>query len=104
MDIFALTSISENVPNTLLEAMASGLPIVATDVGDVRYLLDGENGGIIIKPKDIDAIADGIEYFLKNKQAARDKGSFVRERTEELFNLERMVSEYEKLYLDILGS
>ena len=102
MDIFALTSISENEPNTLLEAMATGLPIVATDVGDVRYMLDGENGGIVVKPKDIYAIADGIEYFLKNKQAARDKGGFVRKRTEELFNLERMVSAYEKLYLDIL--
>jgi len=102
MDIFVLPSLSENLPNTLLEAMASGLPVVATDVGDVRYILDGENGGIIVQPKDVEGIAKGIEYYLNNKQAAKDKGNFARRRVEEFFSLDKMVNAYESLYLAIM--
>lgn len=102
MDIFVLPSLSENAPNVLLEAMASGLPIIATDVGDVRYMLDGEQGGIIVKPKDTEAVARGIGYFVKNISAAREKGNFVRNRAEKMYGMNDMVRAYQSAYLTLM--
>lgn len=103
MNIFVLSSLSENCPNVLIEAMATGLPIIATDIGDVRYILGGEKGGIIIGTKDVDALADGIRFFLKNPYLAKEKGEFVRKRAESLFNLDSMVKRFESLYLTMLN-
>lgn len=63
-DVFVLPSLHEGLPNSLMEAMAMGLPCVATDVGGVRQLIaDGENG-IVIEPKSSEAIALSIEKLL----------------------------------------
>ncbi len=99
MDIFVLPSLAENAPSALLEAMATGLPIIATDVGDVRYMLDDTKGGIIVRPKDARAITDGINCFLDRPSLAKEKSNFVRKRVKELFDLDRMIKTYEKLYL-----
>jgi sugar transferase (PEP-CTERM/EpsH1 system associated) len=97
MDVFVLSSLSENFPNVLLEAMATALPIVGTDVGDVRYMVDGDSGGVIAKPGDASSLEKGMEDILRDMSAARAKGCFARKRAEELFSFERMVGSYEKL-------
>lgn len=102
MDIFVLPSRSENCPNAILEAMATGLPIVATNVGDVGYMLGGENGGIIVNPGNAVAIANGIKQFLDDPNDAKARGCFSRKRAEELFDSKKVVSLYGKLYLDLL--
>jgi sugar transferase (PEP-CTERM/EpsH1 system associated) len=99
MDIFVLPSLAENFPIALLEAMATGLPIVATDVGDVRYMLDEENGGVIVKVKDAPAISRGVEYLLDDRTEAIRRSGFARKRVEELFSLDRMAAAYGSLYL-----
>ena len=103
MDIFVLPSLSENMPNVLLQAMATALPIVATDVGDVRHMLDGEKGGIIVSPKDVEALASGIKQFLAHPDAAKGKGVFARRRVEDEFSMTRIKDVYEKLYRSLSG-
>ena len=98
MDSYALSSFSEALPMALLEAMATALPIIATDVGDVKYMLGGGKGGIIVKPKDVDALESGMRYFLDHPDAARENGNFARKRAEVSFNIVKTKDAYEKLY------
>jgi len=103
MDIFVLPSISENMPNALLQAMATALPVIATDVGDVRYMTDGEKGGMLVKPKDVLAIEKGIGYFLDDPAAAKDRGGFARKRVEQGFDIRDTAKKYESLYVSAVG-
>jgi glycosyltransferase involved in cell wall biosynthesis len=102
MDIFVLPSLSENAPNSLLEAMSTGLPVIATDVGDVSYILEEGRCGIIVKPNDVSAIAHAIDFYLRNNSDAAEKGAFSRQRALELFNVKKMISAYESLYISLM--
>ena len=104
MDIFVLPSLCENAPNVLLEAMASGLPIVASDVGDVRHMLEAGKGGIIVKPGDLQEIEEGIKYFLENPSQAQEKGNFACTKAKESFDIKKIKLIYESLYASLLIS
>jgi glycosyltransferase involved in cell wall biosynthesis len=77
-DLFALSSDFDNSPNVLLEAMACGLPIVTTDVGGVREFVADRVGGLVVAPRDADALAAGIVKYLGSPDAARDAGAHNR--------------------------
>jgi glycosyltransferase involved in cell wall biosynthesis len=79
-DVFALSSDFDNSPNALLEAMACGLPVVATDVGGVRQFVTSRDGGIVVRPGNAVALAAAIETFLASPAAARAAGSHNRAR------------------------
>lgn len=79
-DVFALSSDFDNSPNVVLEAMASGLPVVATDTGGVREFLADPAGGAIVPARDAPAMADAIERYLHSPEAARAAGAYNRRR------------------------
>jgi len=82
-DVFALSSDFDNSPNVVLEAMASALPVVTTDVGGARELVADRTGatpGAIVVPKDPAAIAGALEQFLNAPEAAQAAGAFNRTR------------------------
>jgi glycosyltransferase involved in cell wall biosynthesis len=82
-DVFALSSDFDNSPNVVLEAMASGLPVVTTDVGGVRELVADRAGaapGAIVVPSDPAALAAGFEQYLTAPDAARAAGAYNRNR------------------------
>lgn len=82
-DVFALSSDFDNSPNVVLEAMASGLPVVTTDVGGVRELVADRAGatlGAIVVPSDPAALAAGLEQYLTAPDAARAAGAYNRNR------------------------
>lgn len=80
-DVFALSSDFDNSPNAVLEAMASGLPVVTTDVGGVREFVADRVGGAVVPARAAEALADGLERYVSSTQAARDAGAFNRART-----------------------
>ena len=63
-DLFALPSLSEGLPLALLEAMFAGRPIVASDVGEVRATLGGNEAGVLVPPADPAALASALDRFL----------------------------------------
>ena len=102
-DIFVLSSLQEGISLSLLEAMASRLPIVATNVGgNPEVVIDGETG-ILVPPKDPEKMAEAIIKILQNPELAKNMGQAGRKRVEEKFSLYRMVSEYRSLYEEILA-
>ncbi len=96
--LFVLPSRSEGVSLTLLEAMARGLPVVATKVGGTpEVVVDGETG-ILVPPEDPQALAEAIIRVRGDHEAARRMGEVGRRRVERLFDIRRMVADYEALY------
>ncbi len=102
-DIFVLPSLTEGLPNVILEAMASCKPVVATAVGGIpEAVVDGETG-LLIPPGDAAAIVRAIKRLLSHNQAALRMGEAGRKRVEELFSLQREVSSFDHLYQRLLS-
>jgi glycosyltransferase involved in cell wall biosynthesis len=98
MDLFVLSSVSEGLPLTILEAMAAGLPCVATAVGAVpEAILEGLTGRLV-PPGDPTRLAAAISELLADPALCRRMGSEGQERARELFDLQEMTRRYEDLY------
>lgn len=98
MDIFVLPSKAEGISNTILEAMATGLPVVATDVGgNSQLILDGETGRLVPK-ENPQALADALYEYLSQPSMVDRQGKAARQRALDCFSLDKMVSEYQKVY------
>jgi len=102
LDVAVSSSISEGFSNVLIEAMACGVPCVATDAGDSRVIVG--NTGSIVPPGDPAALAAAISGMLRRQGAERAALSdAARRRAHDEFGLERMVRRYEELYSSCLG-
>ena len=97
---FALSSRQEGTPNVLLEAMASGLPAVATRVGGIPFLLREENG-LMVPAGDSGSLAEGIVRLLRDPELAQRMGKAGRERVERDFSLSTMIAAYEELFVRV---
>jgi len=103
-DIFVLsTALWEGLPLTVLEAMASGLPVVVSDVGGVREVVLHQETGILVPPKDHWALYEALSELLTNRSRARAMGLRGRERARIFFGVERMVRETAALYEELVG-
>jgi sugar transferase (PEP-CTERM/EpsH1 system associated) len=98
LDAFALPSLAEGVSNTILEAMATALPIVATRVGGNDELLEDGTTGRLVPPRDVDAMARALLDDFRQPDAARERGQRARRDGENRFSLDAMVSGYADLY------
>ena len=97
-DIAVSTSISEGFPNVLAEAMASGVPVVATDVGDTRLIV--RDTGVVVPPHNAAAIAAALRQLATEQGALRNQRSTAaRERIRSEFSLEKAVSAFDALHL-----
>lgn len=102
LDVITLPSRSEALPNVLGEAMACGIPVVATDVGDVRILVG--NAGRLVPPADPSALADGWRIlFEMEPDQRRQMGAWGRTGIEERFSLSAIVRRYETLYREVIA-
>jgi sugar transferase (PEP-CTERM/EpsH1 system associated) len=101
-NVFVLSSIAEGIPLTVLEAMASGLPVVATAVGGVADVVrDGETG-TLVAASDPAALAAAIEHYARDADLRRRHGEAGRLRVAAHFSLSAMVSAYSALYDQLL--
>jgi len=99
-DLFVLPSLREGLPLALLEAMATGIPVIATSVGsNPEIVTDGING-FLVPPKDSDALAQKINEALLNMERAKRLGREGQNTVERSFTVEQMVNKYEQLYLN----
>jgi glycosyltransferase involved in cell wall biosynthesis len=90
LDIFALPSITEGTPNSVIEAMALGLPIVASDVGGIPDVVSAD-AGILIQTKDSGAMAEAIIRLARDPQLRKRMGEGARKRYEQLFSPEAVL-------------
>lgn len=102
-DLFALPSRSEGISNTILEAMACGLPVVATRVGGNAELVDAPATGSLVPAADEHALAEAILAALADPARVRAQGQAGRRRIEQRFSLDAMVSAYESMYERLLA-
>ncbi|WP_445505206.1 glycosyltransferase [Microvirga sp. G4-2] len=102
LDIFVLPSVSEGTSISVLEAMASGTPVVATAVGGTPRLLDG-GCGTLVPSGDAAAMAEAIQRLLSDPIGRARMARTARERISEEFGHAAMVRAYEKLYRQVAG-
>lgn len=101
-DVFVLSSRQEGFPITILEAMAAGKPIIATDVGGCsEAVVDGETG-LIVPPEDPHALAEAILTLLNDPERARRMGEAGRQRVVAEFTVDRMVEQHLEVYERLL--
>jgi glycosyltransferase involved in cell wall biosynthesis len=97
-DLFVLPSALEGMSNAILEAMASGLPVVAHAVGGNPELVDHGRSGLLVPAGDPAALAAAIERLLHHDAERRAMGSAARRRAEQIFSLEAMLKRYADYY------
>lgn len=106
LDVVVLTSLSEGQPMVALEAMSAARPVVATDVGGCREVLEGMDGrdkrlgraGLLTPPRDPQATAEAILTICRNAELARSMGETGQRRAREVYGLENCLEAYRRLY------
>ncbi len=102
-DVFALSSSEESFGLSALEAMSCGTPVVATDVGGVREVVDHGSTGLLAAPEDIDAFAANLRALLLDRDRARAMGAAARAVAVDRFARERVMPRYEAVYERVLA-
>ena len=103
MDIFCLSSLSEGISLTLLEAMACGLPIVATAVGGNPEVVVGGETGFLVKPGSPESLSERLAVLISNEQLRITMGQAGRDRVINHFSLQTCALAYQNLYISVTG-
>ena len=102
-DVFVLPSSFEGMPLTVLEAMASGLPVIATNVGALSEMVEEGINGYLVPPDNPGALAIAIERLVRDKDLRTRMGRVSRKMAVERFDLSTAVRRHEELYLKLLA-
>ena len=102
LDLFALPSLWEGMPNALMEAMAAARPVIASDLDGIRELVSDGETGWRVPPGDVPALAEALLRALADPARAAQLGRAAREHMEARFSLARMAEAYEAVYRECL--
>ena len=98
-DVFVLPSRSEAFPNGAIEAMAAGLPVVASNVGGLRDLIQNGRTGVLVPPGNPEALAGALQSLIDNPAGAEALGRAARSEVQRKYSFDRMIASFEDLYL-----
>jgi len=104
LDCFVLPSLGEGISNTILEAMATRLPVIATRVGGNAELIESGLTGLLVPQADSDALADALGRYSTDRAIARRHAKAARRLAQSRFSLARMVTDYCSLYETALAA
>ena len=102
-DIFVFTSDKEGMPNSLLEAMACRLPVIATEIGGVVDLIENRENGLLIKPGDVTGLKDAILNLLENIQLSEKIAENAFLTIRDRYYIDKVANKYILLYKKVLG-
>jgi sugar transferase (PEP-CTERM/EpsH1 system associated) len=102
-DLFVLSSVEEGIPLTILEAMATGLPVVATEVGGNPEVVIPNETGFLVPPRAPNLLASAILELVRDPNRAQCMGFSGRKRVEQGFDIRKVVADYEALYKTFLN-
>jgi glycosyltransferase involved in cell wall biosynthesis len=100
-DALAFSSRREGLSIAMLEGMAAGVPVVATEVGGTPELIESGVTGLLVPPGDPDALAEGLVRVLRSSEEAERLARAAHERVQTRFSLDRMVDAYQRIYSGI---
>lgn len=98
IDVFVLTSIREGLPIAVIEAMGARKPVICTDVGSMKSLVQDGINGLLVPPRDEDAICRALLKLQGNPAMRKEMGERGRDLALKSFSLNSMIEEYEKIY------
>lgn len=104
LDIFCLSSITEQMPMAVLEAMATGLPVVSTDVGDVKLMVSEENRPFIVNSNDDGLYVRALKELIGSGPLRKELGMANRKRCLDLYDEQLMFKRYSELYNSCIGA
>ena len=100
VDIFFLPSLWEAMSVVVLEAMEAGKPVVVTNVGENRYVVEDGVDGFVAEPRDIQGMLEILDRLILDSQLRKQVGAMAQAKVRTYFSVEKMVSAYQKLYTD----
>jgi glycosyltransferase involved in cell wall biosynthesis len=100
-DVYVNTNLAEGLSNSVLEASASGKPVVATSVGGVKDVVTDGVTGFLVAPKDVKSLADRISYLLLNPEIRKVMGSNARKRVEKFFDVNEKIDRIIRIYNEL---
>jgi len=100
LDLYALSSDTEQMPLGVLEAMAAGLPVAGVDVGDVKEMVALENRPFIVPRDDEPALAKALGSLVQDAQLRRAVGEANRRRAANSYPMKRMIDDYRRLFAE----
>lgn len=102
-DVAVQPSLSESFSNVLIEYMASGLCVVATNVGDASRIIENNKEGLVVHPDDADSLSEGILFVLGNPEKAAKMAVAAREKTEINWSMQTHINNYDQFYQKARG-
>jgi glycosyltransferase involved in cell wall biosynthesis len=99
MDIFCLVSYREGLPISLIEGMASGLPILGTNAEGIREVVDPDENGLVVEPDDVPGLTQALHRLIGDSDLRRRMGESSRRKAEAQYSLRRCIEETERLFI-----
>jgi len=101
-DVMIVPSIQDNLPNTVMESLACGTPVVAFNIGGIPDMIEHQENGYLVKSFDTGDLAYGINWILENKMRWKKLSVNARKKVEKEFDINKIAKRYTDLYKDIL--
>ena len=101
-DVFFFPSLNEGMPNSVLEAMAVGLPVVASNVGAIPEMIDVPDGGLLLAPEDLDGFAGAIDHLRTHPELRDEMGRYNRVKARRNYDYDAVVKRLCGVYDDVL--